>query len=638
MRGKLLTAAAAAASTACLSVAVVGLATTPAAGPLTATASAAELPRFTDCEALRRWYVDTALPLVGPYGLGGVVGPMMLGDLDIPANVRALSAASAGSDVGGADRDTAVSSSDTGTTVQEAGVDEADLVKTDGTILVEVRDQLLVVFDVTGPSPSELGRLRLPRVLSGAELLFDGDTALVVGSGRSVLPYAGGRVAAPYWPMAAATRLLQVSLADPAHPTLVSDAEIEGQVLSAREHDGTVRVVVSSPPRIPFTNPWWDDTSPSFSRGDDEKATIENRLLVRESELDDWLPSVRVDGGPRRPLVGCGDVRHPRVPSGPGTVTVLTLPGGVLADREATAVTAETGVVYSSADRLYVATQRDGMGAAGPMGLVEEPTASSALTDVHAFALDGDRTTYVASGTVRGAVRDRWSLDEHNGILRVATGFGAAWDPTDNGVVVLDEQGDRLRQVGALRGLGKDERITSVRWFDDLAVLVTFRQMDPLYTVDLSDPTSPAVRGELKIPGFSSYLHPLGDDLLLGVGEHATDKGEPLGGQAAVFDLSDLADPARVSWLGLGRRTVPDAGSDPRTFTYLPDRRVALLTVTDQWSGRTRLVTLRVAADGALTHLATRPVAGWADRIRALPLPDGRVALVDASGVTLLRV
>jgi hypothetical protein len=633
MRGKLLAAAAATTSTAFLSVAVVGLAASPAAGPLAQPAAAA-LPRFTDCEALRRWYVDTTLPLVGPYGLGGVGGPVLVDDVAIPPNVRAFSAAEAG----GATRDTAATSSDTGTTVQEAGVDEPDLAKTDGTILVEVRGRWLVVTDVTGSAASELGRLRLPRELPGAELLLDGDTVLVLGTDRSFLPYAEGRLAAPYWPMPATTRLLQVSLADPANPAVVSDAELDGEVLSAREHDGTVRVVVSSPPRLAFTNPWWDETSPSFTPGDDAKATRENRRLVRESDLGDWLPSVRMDGGPRRPLVECGDVRHPRVPSGPGTVTVLTLPGGVLADRGATAVTAETGVVYSSADRLYVATQRDGMGAPGPIGIAPVPEAGgSAATDVHAFALDGESTAYVASGTVRGAVRDRWSLDEHDGRLRVATGFGAAWDPTDNGVVVLEERGDRLRQVGALRGLGKDERITAVRWFDDLAVLVTFREIDPLYTVDLSDPTSPEVRGELKIPGFSSYLHPLGDDLLLGVGEQATDQGEPLGGQAAVFDLSDLADPARLSWLGLGRHTVPDAGTDPRTFTYLPDRRIALLTVTDQWTGRTRLVTVRVAADGTLTHLATRAVTGWADRVRTLPLPDGRVALVDPSGVRLLR-
>ena len=114
-------------------------------------------------------------------------------------------------------------------------------------------------------------------------------------------------------------------------------------------------------------------------------------------------------------------------------------------------------------------------------------------THIHAFALDGDSTRYLASGAIDGSIRDRWSLDEHDGHLRVAVSWpnrcGAA---RENGIVVLDEQDGRLEPVGELRGLGVDEEIQSVRWFDDLAVVVTFRQMDPLYTIDLSDPTAPA--------------------------------------------------------------------------------------------------------------------------------------------------
>ena len=95
----------------------------------------------------------------------------------------------------------------------------------------------------------------------------------------------------------------------------------------------------------------------------------------------------------------------------------------------------------------------------------------------------------------------------------------------DNGIVVLDEKDGRLEQVGELAGLGVDEEIQSVRWFDDLAVVVTFRQMDPLYTIDLSDPTRPRRLGALKIPGFSAYLHPIGDDRLLGLGQRRHHRG-----------------------------------------------------------------------------------------------------------------
>src|SRR4029079_11743868 len=159
----------------------------------------------------------------------------------------------------------------------------------------------------------------------------------------------------------------------------------------------------------------------------------------------------------------------------------------------------------------------DSSGADSGWGGVRPTTA--VRTQLHAFALEGDRTRYVASGVLNGSIRDRWSLDEHEGHLRVAVSWPSRTGvPGDNGIVVLDEQDGKLRQVGALRGLGVDEQIQSVRWFDDLAVLVTFRQMAPLYTVDLSEPARPRELGALKIPGFSAYLHPVGHDQLLGLG------------------------------------------------------------------------------------------------------------------------
>ncbi len=123
-------------------------------------------------------------------------------------------------------------------------------------------------------------------------------------------------------------------------------------------------------------------------------------------------------------------------------------------------------------------------------------------THIHAFALDGAGTRYVASGSIDGTIRDRWSLDEYDGHLRVAVSWPNRTGSTqDNGIVVLDEKGRSLEPVGELRGLGVDEQIESVRWFDDMAIVVTFRQMDPLYTIDLSDPARPRELGALEDPG-----------------------------------------------------------------------------------------------------------------------------------------
>ena len=200
-------------------------------------------------------------------------------------------------------------------------------------------------------------------------------------------------------------------------------------------------------------------------------------------------------------------------------------------------------------------------------------------THIHAFALEGSTTRYLASGDIGGTIKDRWSLDERDGHLRVAV----AWPDRDgsareNGIVVLDERGDRLETVGELRGLGVDEQIQSVRWFDDLAVVVTFRQTDPLYTIDLTDPTSPRRLGELKIPGFSAYLHPIGDDRLLGMGTDATPDGLTLGAQAAVFDIRDRSRARQVDKVTFRDGSL-GASEDPHAFTWLPASDAAITTL-----------------------------------------------------------
>ena len=140
---------------------------------------------------------------------------------------------------------------------------------------------------------------------------------------------------------------------------------------------------------------------------------------------------------------------------------------------------------------------------------------SDGSSELLAFELDGTDTTYLASGEVDGSIADRWSMDEYGDVLRVAVGpTGSTGD--FNSIVTLREEGDDLVEVGRLDELGVGETIESMRWFDGLAIMVTFRQVDPLYAVDLTEPAAPRLMGKLKIPGFSEYLHPLGSHRLVG--------------------------------------------------------------------------------------------------------------------------
>jgi hypothetical protein len=208
-------------------------------------------------------------------------------------------------------------------------------------------------------------------------------------------------------------------------------------------------------------------------------------------------------------------------------------------------------------------------------------------------------------------------------------------------VVTLTEEGGRLVEAGRVDRLGVDEEIKSVRWFDDLAIVVTFRTVDPLYAIDLADPLRPRLLGELKIPGFSEYLHPIGRDQLLGLGTDATLDGRTRGGQAAVFDITDLTDPRRVAQHGYGPRRMVAAAEDPRQFTWLPDRRTGLAVV---WAwGRSGgasawVSVLEVAPDGSLTSRMVRAAYGFEDTrsLRTVPLPDGRVVLSAEDGASFL--
>lgn len=155
-----------------------------------------------------------------------------------------------------------------------------------------------------------------------------------------------------------------------------------------------------------------------------------------------------------------------------------------------------------------------------------------------------DNLKIKASGGVPGSPLNQWSLDEYKGNLRIATTLGGMWDSSfgssgesANDLYVL---GDDLKITGKLLDMGLTERIYSARFIEDKAYIVTFRQTDPFYVIDLSDPKNPIKKGELKIPGYSSYLHPINKDRIIGVGEEANKV------KISLFDVSNASDPKEL--------------------------------------------------------------------------------------------
>jgi uncharacterized secreted protein with C-terminal beta-propeller domain len=601
---------------------------------LDAVTPVAALAPFDSCEGLLEHLRQEALERVGPYGLED---PLIRLPFEEALPAEDLAAA-AGEDLTGseASSDPGVSS----TNVQEEGVDEPDLIKADRDRLVVVTEDELVIVDPTGNEPAVTGRLALPDGFDH-ELFVVDDHALVLTRTDGGLREPEG-ASAGGWEVS--TRLTGVDLADPTAPAVTRILDVEGSYVSARMQGGVARVVVSRPvPDLGFVQP--ADVTVTAER----QATAVNRAVIEESELDDWLPAWTTTGAgddDSGRLGQCDAVHRPAEFAGFGMVSVLTveLDSGPIAPQTVSVLGAgET--VYASAGHLYVATQRveDPAEAepdeptAAPADPAEEiidivPPALDVHTDIHRFTAPAEGpVAYEASGAVEGRLLNQFSLSEHDEVLRVATTRGEPWaaGASDSLVTTLARAGDRLVEQGRVEGLGQGEEIYAVRFVGPVGYVVTFRQTDPLYVIDLRDPGAPTVEGELKIPGYSAYLHPVDDTHVLGVGQDADEQGRTSGTQVSLFDVSDPTAPERTAQVSL-----PGTGSevewDHRAFLWWAPDRTAVVPV--EGAGPGGALVLEVDATG--TTLAERGlVEHGSSPLRRSVVIDRTLVTMDAGGL-----
>jgi Beta propeller domain len=543
-----------------------------AGGAGTTTLKSPQLQAFGSCGNLLAYAKQHALPLVGAYGLGGVV----VGGVATPGTAPGAPGAArdAATPTPGVDYST--------TNVQEEGVDEPDLVKSNGSTIYVVRSDRLFAVDVRTSRPRLQGSLQLPQGAS-YELLLHGNRLLVLSRGGLYPVDVIGGIRAPIRPGPLQSTLTEVDVSDPGAMRIVRGLSFDAEILSARLVGSVARVVTTSsmPEALPFRPP--TQATPDATAA----ALAHNRDVVRTSRIGSWLPRYRIKGRrgetlARRLLVDCSDVRRPALYSGLGLLTVLTIDlrkGLALTDSDS--IVADGRTVYASQKSLYVATQR---WFAQPVnaGASDPPKVTTAI---HKFDIsDPESTVYRGSGTVSGYLLNQWSLSEQDGVLRVASTEEPTWwnpgpqEESESFVTTLKEQGGALVQLGRVGGLGKGERVYAVRFSGDTGYVVTFRQVDPLYTLDLSKPARPAVLGELKIQGYSAYLHPLGGDLLLGIGQDASEEGRVRGTQLSLFDVSDLRRPTRIQTYALGSAW-SEAESDHHAFLWWEPSRLAVLPV-----------------------------------------------------------
>jgi hypothetical protein len=471
----------------------------------------------------------------------------------------------------------------TTTNVQEAGVDEIDLVKTDGLYLYIAQDRALqIVRSWPVPDAELLSTVELSGWIQG--LFLKGDQVVVFHSRDwdDDLPYG--------------TRISVFDVSDRSAPALTRTIDLEGWLADGRLIDGDVYFVVNHYLDIPreawaLLDGGLDlpeiDGSRSGSAGFDayvDRQRAKARAILRPEverviagmDLAGFLPSWRdargADPGEVTLMHACSDIYRPTGIGRHGALSVvnLDLEDGTLT---ATGLLSNGWQLYASRDSLYVSQSSHwwwGWGARAPE------------THIHKFALSATaEPRYVASGAVAGYAYDQFAFSEHAGHLRVATSevdWWWGWDdgearPGNNVFVLRDDAAGALQVVGSVRDIAPGERIFATRYLGDRAYMVTFELVDPLFTLDLSDPTDPRVVGELKIPGFSSYLHPLAEGHLLAVGMDGDDEGRIRGLAFSVFDVRDPADPKRARYLTVGDSewSWSEALWDHHAFTYHRD-------------------------------------------------------------------
>ena len=482
----------------------------------------------------------------------------------------------------------------TGTNVQVEGIDEADVVKTDGNyVYVLVPGGSIHIVDVRDPEGAALLSTIEPGGSWARDMFVDGDVLAVFTNSFAEAekpeiepipqplpesaPSSRGISAeadALLYPYPGGIQLVSVELydiRDRENPALIRTVQFEGNLLTSRLIDGEIVVVVQSWP---------------------------NLVALQEDRPETLVPGFRDgSGGDFEPAVGCGDVQQitPVVES--SFLTVGRFSASAADSTVERSVTLGAGsVVYASHDTLYVAGYDHAYGGPVPLGIVDsvlgvpEAEEPRERTRIHAFSL-GEQIAYLGSTRVFGSVLNQFSMDRHEDAFRIAT-TEHRWGrrPDRNGPVnaLYTLDAETLEPLGSIEGIAPGETIYSARFLGERAYLVTFKKVDPFFAIDLADPRNPKILGQLKIPGYSDYLHPFNAEgtVIIGVGKDAVaaEQGDFAwyqGMKLALFDATDPTNPTQLHTVSIGDRgTDSPALHNHKAFLFDPTRNLLVLPIT----------------------------------------------------------
>ncbi|MCX7842856.1 MAG: beta-propeller domain-containing protein [Clostridia bacterium] len=449
------------------------------------------------------------------------------------------------------------------TNIQVQGVDEADVVKTDGEYIYQVNRERIIVAKAYPAESLEL----ISTVSFGGknfnpqEIYVDAKHLIVIGTSYLEVPIcrlekamAPEKCPPPYNMQSVKAVIFDIT--DKKNIRQLREVELEGGYVSSRKIGSSLYLISSK-------SIWnW-----VYFRGFDE-AYI-NRLMENELKAFDkdavkkyndmlMLPSFRDTAqGDEYAQVDYSKIYFFPDSFQANYMTIAAVNLDKMDQKADISTYLGAGQnIYASAQNLYVAvTNHSG---SAERKIAPGWAGNAANTLVYKFSLTADSATYLCKGEVPGTILNQFSMDENGKYFRIATTKGDSWRndefTSQNNVYVLDEM---LNITGKLENLAPGERIYSVRFMGDRAYVVTFKTVDPLFAIDLKDPSSPKVLGALKIPGYSDYLHPYDDRHIIGFGKDTVEiKGSAyyLGMKLAIFDVSDVSNPKEKFTQKIGDR------------------------------------------------------------------------------------
>ena len=494
---------------------------------------------------------------------------------------------------------------------QVAGVDEADFIKNDNKYIYVVTGQTLRIFKAWPAKQSkELSKVTVdgePKrlfVTKNHALIYSSLKKTSSSSGKTSPSYYGSKRECTYGYNCSFTgdgkpaQITVFDISDRANPKKVRTLKLSGSYVNARRVGDAVYTVLSSP-GVTFPGLYYQPVG--YKCGKTllpwqivhafDQVREDNEAVIMGTPLTDFMPSVEdtiLSGGKagttKKLLAGCKGFYQSSVNDGGQFTTILGLNMAELVAPSATTIVSRPGAIYASAKALYVSVprqKRNGYGWYRSVGNADE------ASTVHKFALDVSKADvkYVASGVVKGRVLNQFSMDEHNDYLRMATTSGRVPSPNVHSTLsVLRHVGMALKPVGQVDKLAPTEDIRSVRFDGDRGYVVTFKKTDPLFVFDLSDPNNPRTMAELKIPGFSTYMHMMDKKHLLTIGYDANDQGSFAwftGVRFQIFDVSDIKNPKLAHKMVIGTRgSSSTALNNHLAFNYFAPKNLLAVPMT----------------------------------------------------------